>query len=89
MAALKLIILGDMPLLRISSSNGTTRCHCTRSSQAEMAALKLFSLKLITLGDRPPWRIPSSNGATRCHGPLGRGTQSRRRRGRGRGRRRR
>eukprot|EP00973_Karenia_brevis_P047765 6630575-Karenia_brevis.AAC.1 len=41
MAALKLITLGNRPLLCISLRNGATRCHCPPFSQAEMAALKL------------------------------------------------
>eukprot|EP00973_Karenia_brevis_P046250 6413014-Karenia_brevis.AAC.1 len=44
MAALKLIILGNVPLLCFASSTGATRRQCPHFSQAEMAALKLTIL---------------------------------------------
>eukprot|EP00973_Karenia_brevis_P053785 7472155-Karenia_brevis.AAC.1 len=48
MAALKLITLGGRPLLRTSSSNGATRCHCPLFSQAELASqAEMAALKLI------------------------------------------
>eukprot|EP00973_Karenia_brevis_P020499 2815761-Karenia_brevis.AAC.1 len=63
MAALKLITLGGRPLLRISSSNGTTRRHCPLFSQAEMVTLgkrpcctsqrAMAALKLTKPGNRP------------------------------------
>eukprot|EP00973_Karenia_brevis_P033725 4651166-Karenia_brevis.AAC.1 len=62
MAALKLITLGDRPLLRIQSSQGATCCHCPPFTHAEMAALEL-----ITSSSRFSPRISSSNGSTHCH----------------------
>eukprot|EP00973_Karenia_brevis_P031222 4309532-Karenia_brevis.AAC.1 len=57
MAALKLIALGDRPLLRIASSNGATRCHCPQCWIKQGGN----TLPLTTL------RISLSKAATRCH----------------------
>eukprot|EP00973_Karenia_brevis_P032788 4525621-Karenia_brevis.AAC.1 len=59
MAKLKLITLGNRSFLRISSSNGATRCHC--SPYSEMAAYKL-----ITSGDKHALLMYLSS-ATCCH----------------------